>query len=111
LQRRAWERVGAAGKFAETLIRPGVRARDVYAAVKERLDESFWHHVGHGIGFRGHEAPRIIPGSDDVFEEGDVIAIEPGMYSSEMHGGIRLEDNYVVRKDGPENLFAYPRGL
>jgi Xaa-Pro aminopeptidase len=83
----------------------------VYAAVKERLDESFWHHAGHGIGFRGHEAPRIIPGSDDVFDEGDVIAMEPGVYSSDLHEGIRLEDNYVVRSNGLENLFSYPRQL
>jgi Xaa-Pro aminopeptidase len=111
LQHRAWERVQGAVKLAEGLIRPGVPARDVYAVVKEHLDESFWHHVGHGIGFRGHEAPRIIPGSDDLFEIGDVIAVEPGMYSTAMQGGIRLEDNYVVRGDGLENLFDYPRAL
>ena len=111
LQYRAWERVGTAVELAESLIRPGVRAREVYAAVKEQLDESFWHHAGHGIGFRGHEAPRIIPGSDDVFEAGDVVAVEPGIYSAALNGGIRLEDNYVVREDGLENLFNYPRGL
>jgi Xaa-Pro aminopeptidase len=111
LQQRAWDRVCAAVHLAESLIRPGVLARDVYAAVKEQLDESFWHHLGHDIGFRGHEAPRIIPGSDHCFEVGDVIAVEPGNYSTALHGGIRLEDNYVVREEGLENLFDYPRGL
>jgi Xaa-Pro aminopeptidase len=111
LQKRAWERVCAAVHLAESLVRPGVLARDVYTAVSEQLDESFWHHLGHGIGFRGHEAPRIIPGSDHRFEAGDVIALEPGMYSTALHGGIRLEDNYVVREDGLENLFDYPREL
>ena len=111
LQHRAWERVCAAVRMAEDLIRPGVRARDVYAEVKACLDESFWHHAGHGIGFRGHEAPRIIPGSDDVFETGDVIAVEPGIYSPALRGGIRLEDDYVVREQGLENLFHYPRSL
>jgi Xaa-Pro aminopeptidase len=110
-QYRAWERVCGAVRLAERLIRPGVRARDVYAEVKAQLDESFWHHAGHGIGFRGHEAPRIIPGSEDIFETGDVIAVEPGIYSTELHGGIRLEDNYVVRENGLENLFDYPRTL
>ena len=58
------------------MVKPGVKARDVYAFVKSALDEdpvsegSFWHHAGHGIGIHGHEAPRIIPGSRDVFEVG-----------------------------------------
>jgi Xaa-Pro aminopeptidase len=117
LQHRAWEIVLAAVSLAEGMIRPGVRARDVYWEVKNFLDsheitqKSFWHHAGHGIGIHGHEAPRIIPGTDDIFEEGDVITIEPGVYDASLQGGIRLEDNYVVRQNGLENLFDYPRQL
>lgn len=116
-QMRAWETVMKALRMAEAMIRPGVRASDVYRAAKEFLDSepvterSFWHHLGHGIGHRGHEAPRIIPGSADVFEEGDVITLEPGVYASALQGGIRLEDNYVVRVNGLENLFHYPMEL
>jgi len=83
----------------------------VYRFVKERLDETFWHHAGHGIGHHGHEAPRLIPGSDDVFEEGDVFTIEPGIYHDALQGGIRIEDNYRVHPAGVENLFDYPLGL
>lgn len=114
LQLRAWDLVRQAVRLAEGMIQPGVRARDVYWAVKEFLDShaiterSFWHHLGHGIGHHGHEAPRIIPGSRDIFEVGDVIAIEPGIYTEALHGGIRLEDNYVVRENGLENLFDFP---
>ncbi len=116
-QFRAWEIVRDAVPLGESLVRPGVRARDVYAAVKDFLDGfpltegSFWHHAGHGIGHHGHEAPRIIPGTDDVFEVGDVITLEPGVYAEALQGGIRLEDNYVVREHGLENLFAYPMEL
>ncbi|MSO23589.1 MAG: aminopeptidase P family protein [Acidobacteria bacterium] len=114
LQYRAWEIVMSAVRMAESLVKPGVAARDVYAQIKEFLDsekiseKSFSHHVGHGIGHRGHEAPRIIPGSNDIFEEGDVLTIEPGMYTQALQGGIRLEDNYVLRGDGLEDLFDYP---
>ena len=117
LQFRAWELVREATLIGEKAIRPGVRARDVYAHVKEFLDshelteKSFWHHAGHGIGHNGHEAPRIIPGTDDIFEMGDVFTLEPGVYSTALQGGIRLEDNYVVREDGLENLFDYPLWL
>ena len=117
LQVRAQETVCAAITLAEKMIRPGVRARDVYGAVKEFLDshefteKSFWHHAGHGIGHYGHECPRIIPGSDDVFEVGDVITLEPGIYTKSIGGGIRIEDNYLVTESGLENLFEYPKEL
>jgi Xaa-Pro aminopeptidase len=93
LQFRAWELVLEAVRLAEGMIRPGVLARDVYHAVKDFLDsheitaKSFWHHAGHGIGHDGHEAPRMIPGANDVFEAGDVITIEPGIYSPALQGG------------------------
>ncbi len=117
LQLRAQQTICDAIMLAEGMVRPGVMAHDVYAAVKEFLDSqaftemSFFHHVGHGIGHHGHEAPRIIPGSDDVFEVGDVITIEPGIYTKSIGGGIRIEDNYLVTESGLENLFDYPKGL
>ena len=116
-QLRAFETVRYAIRLAEQMIHPGVAARDVYAAVKHYLDErpfaqkSFFHHVGHGIGHHGHEAPRIIPGSSDVFEVGDVFTLEPGVYVPALGGGLRLEDNYVLRPDGLENLFDFPMEL
>jgi Xaa-Pro aminopeptidase len=117
LQQRAWEVVRESVRLGEAAVRPGVRARDVYATVKEFLDShefterSFFHHAGHGIGHDGHEAPRIIPGTEDVFEVGDVITLEPGVYTKALQGGIRLEDNYVVRENGLENLFDFPMEL
>ena len=104
-------------RLAEQLILPGVRARDVYRIIKDDLDsrpwteQSFFHHVGHGIGHHGHEAPRIIPGSDDEFAIGDVFTLEPGVYVPALGGGLRLEDNYVLRPDGLENLFDFPMDL
>ena len=117
LQRLAWQLVMDAVRLAESLVKPGVAARSVYSSVKEFLDsnplseKSFWHHVGHGLGHRGHEAPRIIPGTDDVFEEGEVFTLEPGIYTNALQGGIRLEDNYVLRAGGPEDLCNFPWSL
>ncbi len=117
VQQRAWEIVCQAVQLGESMIKPGVAASYVYRGIKEFLDshelsrKSFWHHAGHGIGHHSHEAPRIIPGSSDIFEVGDVIALEPGIYGEHLQGGIRLEDNYVVRENGLENLFDFPRDL
>ena len=111
-QFRVHEIVRQALTLAESMVKPGVQARDVYFAVKEYLDsepiteQSFWHHLGHGIGFHGHEAPRIIPASDEIFEIGDVFTLEPGVYTRRLQGGIRLEDNYLITGHGLENLFG-----
>ena len=43
--------------------------------------------------------------ADETLEEGMVITIEPGLYYPGL-GGIRIEDDIVVRKDGSENLVA-----
>ncbi|MBM3736091.1 MAG: aminopeptidase P family protein [Acidobacteria bacterium] len=116
-QIHAWKLVKEAVALAESMVRPGIRASAVHNAVKEYLDadpltgRSFWHHTGHGIGHRGHEAPRLIAESSDRIEEGDVITIEPGVYTSALQGGIRLEDNYLVTRTGLERLFHYPDAL
>ena len=116
-QIRAFDTVRESIRVGEAAIRPGVSARDVYAEVRRFLDDrpeserSLWHHVGHGIGHHGHEAPRIIPGSEDTFEVGDVFTLEPGIYRPALGGGIRLEDNYVLRDNGVENLFDFEMEL
>jgi Xaa-Pro aminopeptidase len=82
---RAWNTVRDALSLAENAIKPSVLAKDVFGVVKDFLDQesawekSFRHHAGHGIGLQGQEAPRIIPGSEDRFEVGDVFTLEPGI--------------------------------
>jgi Xaa-Pro aminopeptidase len=116
-QHHAWELVMEAVRIGEEAVKPGVEAKTVYAEIKDFLDsheiteKSFWHHAGHGIGHHGHEAPRIIPGTDDIFEIGDVFTLEPGVYTQALQGGIRLEDNYVLRENGLENLFTFPKEI
>jgi Xaa-Pro aminopeptidase len=117
LQRQAWEVVCGALQLAEQLIRPGVRARDIWSRLREHIDTfecargSFGHHAGHGIGIESQEPPWIIPGSDHVFEVGDVIALEPGCYSPALQGGVRLERDYVVHENGLQNLSSFPLEL
>ena len=117
LQRETWGVVNEAHKLVERLIRPGVAGRLVYQELRVFLDRfqpttgSFWHHAGHGFGMNGWEFPWLTPGSDHVIQEGEVLAVEPGVYGECLNGGIRLEHNYLVGKDGITALDSYPLEL
>jgi len=81
-------------------------ARDLIAAAG--YAENFGHGLGHGIGLEVHEGPRVSPQSEDTLSPGMVVTIEPGIYLSGF-GGVRIEDDVVVR-DGPcEVISAFPK--
>lgn len=109
LQQETWEHVMKAHEVARRALRPGATGCDVYETVREHLQSypefrgSFTHHLGHGVGMDGWEYPWITPGSEQRIEEGEVIAIEPGLYGESLQGGIRLEHNYLI---GPEGAVA-----
>jgi Xaa-Pro aminopeptidase len=52
------------------------------------------HSVGHGVGLRIHETPRLsdFTGNPDRLEPGVVFTVEPGLYYPERGYGARLED-------------------
>lgn len=114
-QAAAHARIVEVMRFGESLMKPGQSCRAMFEAVKGELDGwmgySFFHHAGHGIGLDAHEVPRINPAWDDVFEEGDVIAFEPGLYGGGLRAGIRLENNYLITADGFRQLSHFPLDL
>jgi Xaa-Pro aminopeptidase len=54
------------------------------------------HGLGHGIGLEVHEVPSMYD-REAIFAEGNVMAIEPGVYFENV-GGVRLENDYAVTK-------------
>lgn len=65
--------------------------------------ESIPHSLGHGIGLQVHEHPFISPKSEEILKEGMVFSIEPGIYIPNF-GGVRIEDLYVIEKNGLRQL-------
>ena len=114
-QQDAHRAVMAALEHVERRVRPGFSCRLLHAEVAEKLDGyrgwRFPHHLGHGIGLAAHEAPRLNPEWDDTFAEGDVFTAEPGLYSDELRGGVRIEQDYRVTADGVERLSSFPTDL
>lgn len=97
-----------------SLVKPGVAARDVDRSMKDLIEKAGYpvypHHGGHGVGVSGHEAPRIVPYNDEVFQPGMVIMLEPGIYFPG-ETGVRLEDGILVTADGVEVLTKHDKRL
>ena len=89
---------------------------DVDKAARDIIDkrgygEYFIHITGHGIGWRYHEFPPLLaPGNDMLLEEGMVTSVEPGIYIPGF-GGLRVEDNVAVSKNGIDELSTYDKEL
>lgn len=111
----AWQSIVKTFDIVEAMAKPGVRCREVYEAVDRQLKldrgQGMPHHLGHGVGLQPHEFPHLNPNWDDVLIEGEVFTAEPGQYGPELASGIRIENIYVVTKDGVNNLLSFPMEL
>ena len=65
--------------------------------------DKFIHSTGHGIGLEVHTFPRLSQQSEEILQENNVVTIEPGVYLTGW-GGVRIEDDILVKKDRNEVL-------
>ena len=84
---------------------------EVHAMIAGQHGWAFAHHTGHGIGLSAHEAPRLNPHWDDTLQVGDVFTAEPGLYGTDLNMGVRVEEDYVVTREGIEKLSTFPTGM
>ena len=114
-QQQAWIQIRRAFDHLEKTVKPGKSCAELFRETEAILRESpvgtFDHHLGHGIGLFPHEAPHLNPNWDDVFQEGEVFTAEPGLYAPELRVGMRLENDYLVTKNGVELLSDFPLEL
>ena len=96
-------------------IRPGVTceavdqvARSIIA--KAGYGKRFGHGLGHGTGLEVHEAPRLSQGQSTVLVPGMIVTVEPGIYLPGW-GGVRIEDDILVTREGYEVLTSVPKEL
>jgi Xaa-Pro aminopeptidase len=91
-------------------IQHGGSMADLDRKVRAELGFEPTHPICHGVGARAHEPPYPHQAAGGVFEEGMVLAVEPGVYW-EGGGGLRVEDNFLVTSDGVEKLSSFPDGI
>jgi Xaa-Pro dipeptidase len=107
-QREVFDLVHAAERAGIDAARAGAPARAVDDAARTTIaaggyGPNFIHRTGHGLGLETHEPPYLTATNDEPLEPGMVLTVEPGVYI-EGWGGIRIEDDVVVREEGPEVL-------
>ncbi len=108
-QKEMYETVHAAQQIAFDMIKLGVTGDEVHNAVQTYIDKTkfkgcFIHSTGHSLGLAVHDGGMgLSPKSNVVLKENMVFTVEPGVYIPGF-GGIRIEDDIIVKKDGLERL-------
>lgn len=114
-QRFIYQTVLEAQKKACEAARAGITTKELDSIARTQIEaagyaEAFGHALGHGVGLRIHEKPRVSPHTDQLLKENMVITIEPGIYL-ENFGGVRIEDMVVLKKTGAQLLTSAPKEL
>ncbi|ABO34702.1 peptidase M24 [Methanococcus maripaludis C5] len=99
--------VNSVKKEAEKNLKAVISVKELDLIAREHMGEFkeyFIHSLGHGVGVEIHENPAISSKikEDIILKEGMVITIEPGIYMDDF--GVRIEDLYLVKKNGFEKL-------
>ncbi len=92
--------LGSQNRFARDFFRKSpLRAKDSND-VERSMDAFFTHSLGHYLGMDVHD----VGNSAKPLGPGEVITIEPGLYIPSEGFGVRIEDDYLVTKDGLDKL-------
>ncbi len=114
-QKKIYQIVARAQMAAIRKTRAGVTGKAVDAVARSVIEKAgygkqFGHGTGHGIGLEVHAAPRVSALGVQLLKSNMVMTIEPGIYISGW-GGVRIEDDVVVRPKGCLVLNQAPKKL
>ncbi len=111
--KKIYQVVLEANRKAISVIRPGVLMGDVDRAARGVIEahgygKKFSHSLGHGIGLQVHEGPWLRSNVERPLKAGMVATVEPGIYLPGF-GGVRIEDDVLVTRDGCQVLSTVPK--
>ena len=117
-QRLLYECALKTSNYMFSIIRPGMKMRDVDATIRSynakllveagvmasesEVGTYMWHGGAHHIGWDVHDMVQM----PEILEPGMVFCVDVGIYHEQWGIGFRLEDNCLVTEEGCENLSA-----
>jgi Xaa-Pro aminopeptidase len=113
---KIYEIVRAAQQRAIDKVHVGMNGRELDSVARDYITlhgygSKFGHSTGHGLGIEVHELPMVSQrGERFKLEQSVVITIEPGIYLDGV-GGVRIEDDVVIRREGCEVLTTSPKDM
>ena len=115
-QKRIYNAVKKAQSTGFRAMKEGANGMDVHRKVDQSITRSgfkgkFTHATGHALGIDVHDCGVAIHTEVDItMKSGMIFTVEPGIYIRG-YGGVRIEDDVVVRKDGIDRLTNATRDL
>ncbi|MFO7678101.1 MAG: Xaa-Pro peptidase family protein [Thermoplasmatota archaeon] len=115
-QKEIYKTVKKAQEIGFEMIQPGITGGEVHKRVKSYIDSTefkgkFIHSTGHSLGIAVHDAFLTLnEKSNLILQENMILTIEPGIYI-ERFGGVRIEDDILITKNGMELLTTSSREL
>ncbi len=116
IQKEMYEVVLEAQSIGFNNIKPGVKAFEVHEAVDSYIQGTkfkgrFIHSTGHSLGLSVHDnSTRLSSNCSTLLEDNMVFTVEPGVYIPGL-GGVRIEDDVLIKSDGVELLTKSSRNL
>jgi len=113
-QKAIYETVLKAQQIGFDTAKAGVTAHEVHDAVNAYIDSTqfngrFIHSTGHSLGIAVHDGGvGFSPECNVELQENMVLTVEPGVYIPGF-GGVRIEDDVIIKKDGIELLTTSSR--
>ena len=115
-QKDMYQTVIEAQKIGLDSIKQKLKANGVHNAVNSYINSTkykgrFIHSTGHTLGLSVHDGvARLSSGCEIELKENMIFTVEPGIYIPEL-GGVRIEDDVLITKDGIEILTNSPKQL
>lgn len=107
-QRKIYDVVLRAQTAVLDVLKPGMAGKEYDKIARDIITEAgygeyFGHSLGHSVGLEIHESPNFSVKEESIFEAGNVVTVEPGIYIPDF-GGVRIEDMVVLTEDGYMNF-------